>query len=490
MMKFSCMTFVTWITVTVFTAQTEATMVIYGQMGKSVTLPKGLSGGNNVNVRWSRRNSQGKDEVVISQMSMGGLASIGTAMKDRVSLSRTDNSLIIKNLRPEDFTDFTCELGGSATYYKLYEITVNASPSLVLASQKFTLECTAEKSAAQTQVEWSGPSAQNIKDSRFISSAQTLTVSRVSWQDHGEWTCTVSYDNRKATATASVTVIELSPSSPHPIYPVQGSSTPSLLLPCSLHTRFNSLSLEMAGFEEGHWSFTPFSWDVTPEEPGGPQKILSLSLHPKLHWETLQGQRVNGTALDTDSSRTNLSILRNVGERGGTYTCTLDFKGGVTLSRSMSVEVLRIESSQGNSALEGRGLNLTCSLGHPSLLSNLTLKWIPPRFSSILPLLSPPHKPLLSIPRVTEKDKGTWQCKLRRGDTLLATAKLNLRTAKVPVDVWLLVSICGASVVVLLLLTLVFICVRRHRQKTFMRRRRKPKYCRCKHPQVKGFYKS
>ncbi|XP_035248809.1 CD4-1 molecule isoform X2 [Anguilla anguilla] len=484
-MHYCSMKFVIWITVAVFTTQSEAIEVIYGQLGGSVTLPKDKWGGHKVLVRWSKGNS----EHVYSQASMGGVPSIGQDMKDRVSLSRTDYSLIIKNLKPEDFTIFKCELRenrlSTSTEYRLYQITVIASPAILLASQTLSLKCTAEKSAVPTKIEWGGPQAQKVEGPRFQSSGPDLRVTAVSVRDHGVWICTVTYGNRKATASASVTVVDLSPSPPQPLYPPLGSLTPSLLLPCSLHTKFDASSLAKVGFRGGSWAFAPFSSDV--EQVGKGERLLLLS--PQLRWETPQGQRVNGTALETDTFGTNLSIARKVPENGGLYTCTLDFQGGVTLNRSLRVEVLRIVSSQRNPVLEGRELNLTCSLGHSSL-NNLTVKWIAPRSSSVLSLPNATHRLLLSIPRVREKDKGTWQCQLLQDGKVLATARLNLKTERAPVDVWLLVSIGGAAVVLILLLALTFICVRRHRQRMLMRRRRKPKYCRCKHPQVKGFYRS
>ncbi|KAJ8354936.1 hypothetical protein SKAU_G00225030 [Synaphobranchus kaupii] len=406
-------------------------------------------------------------------------------MKDRVSLSRTDFSLVIKNLKAEDFTVFRCVLAEypkkEETEYRLHPITVSVSPAIVLASQPLSLDCNVEKSTVSTEIKWSAP-----QNPGFSSQDSTLRVTDVSGRDHGVWTCTVTYGGRTAVATTSVTVVDLSPNPPQPIYHTLGSSTSSLLLPCSLANKLDSSYLSGVGFKGGHWSFTPFPWDVTPEDSRGPQKFL-LSPDPQPQWKTPQGLRVNGTALETE--RHNLSMVQKIEEGGGFYTCALDFKDGVQLSRTVRVEVLRIVSSQGNPALVGQELNLTCTLGHSSL-NNLTLKWTAPRLSSISPLPSAPHQPLLSIPTVRENDKGMWHCQLLEEGKVLATATLSLRTERVPVDVWLVVSICGAAVALVLLLPLISICVRRHRQKMFIRRRRKPKYCRCKHPQVKGFYKS
>ncbi|XP_064166820.1 T-cell surface glycoprotein CD4-like [Anguilla rostrata] len=222
-MHYCSMKFVIWITVAVFTTQAEAIEVIYGQLGGSVTLPKEPWGGRKVTVRWSKGNS----EHVYSQGSVGGVPSIGPDMKDRVSLSRTNYSLIIKNLKPEDFTSFKCELRenrlSTSTEYRLYQITVIASSSILLASQTLSLKCTAEKSTVPTTIEWGGPQAQKVEGPRFQPSGPDLTVTPVSVRDHGVWICTVTYGNRKATATASVTVVgkHMIPSGPLSLSEIQ-----------------------------------------------------------------------------------------------------------------------------------------------------------------------------------------------------------------------------------------------------------------------------
>ncbi|XP_061092273.1 CD4-1 molecule isoform X2 [Conger conger] len=478
-MKLCSMKIVIWITTTIFSTQTEARVVIYGQLGDTVMLPNEQ---RSREVRWTREPGR---RALLTMLS-NSVPSIDPEMIGRVSLS--GYSLVLKDLKLEDFTVFKCHLSNyESKEYQLYQIKVSAVSATVLATQDLSLSCTVPKSDVSTIISWSDPQDQKAEGSRFRLGEHTLTVLNVSARDHGKWTCIVTYGTSKATATLFATVVDISPSPPQPLYTSLSSSSPSLLLPCSLHTRFDSSTLGSVGLKAGHWSFAPFPWDAAPE---GPQKLLDLSLGPRLRWVTPSGQRLNGTALETDADRTNLSISRKVEEGGGLYTCTLEFNSGVTLSRTLRVEVLRIVSSPGNPALEGQGLNLTCTLGPSSLLRGLELKWSVPRQSSLSPLPASPHRPLQGIPRVSEKDKGIWKCDLLKDDKVLATATLNLRTERVPVDAWLVVSVCGAAVVLFLLLALVFLCVRRHRQKMFMRRRRKTKYCRCKHPQVKGFYRS
>ncbi|KAJ8392919.1 hypothetical protein AAFF_G00071230 [Aldrovandia affinis] len=489
-MNYCSVKLVIWMTAVIFKTHTQAAVVvIYGQVGTSVILPREKWGGNKVNIHWTIQ-MKGEYQNVYAR-TFGRPPTAGEFIKDRVSLDQNGYSLVIKNLIPNDFTTFKCELTDNnnnkvESVYKLYSISVTASPSIILASQTLSLGCDAQRSTVSTQIEWRAPQGKEVEGPSFSAQGPKLTVTNVTAQHHGTWKCTVTYDNRKAEATISVTVVDLSAPS-QPLYTFLGSTSP-LLLPCSLHSRIDNSQARPKG---GHWSFTPFRGDATPGELTGPEKFLSLSQGPLLYWETPQGQKVNGSALEKDHY--NFSTVRTAEKGGGVYTCALDFQvntSKVTLRRTVRVEALRVVSSQENPVLEGQALNLTCTLGHSSL-NKLTVKWTAPRLSSVNPLSSPPHSPILSIPRVTEKDRGQWKCQLMEGDKTLVTAQLNLKTERVPVDVWLVVSICGAAVVLILVLVLVFICVQRYRQqRMFVRRRRNIKFCQCKHPQVKGFYKS
>ncbi|KAG7469357.1 hypothetical protein MATL_G00128200 [Megalops atlanticus] len=485
-MEYCSMKSVILITTVIFSTQAAVEEIVYGQVGGSVVLQKREKSqlSNRARTTWSFRSTSGEDKNVYSYNPMG-VPATGSWIKDRVSVSNTGLSLTINRLTPEDFSVFECEIHDKSktekTIYKLYKITVTAYPYVLLATQTLSLTCDVQKSAAKTSVVWTSPQGTNI------TSSKNPTVKNVSVQHHGVWNCIVDYQGRQteAKATVSVAVVDFSPSLPQLIYTSLSSTSP-LLLPCSLHSRLESSHL--SGFipQSGHWSFTPFSADRAQEGTRAPQQFLSLSQGTPLRW--LDNQ-VNQSALGEGPTYRNFSIVKNIGEEGGIYTCTLEFKGGVKLSWSVRVEVLRVESSHVNPVQEGLAVNITCTLGRP-IPSNLEVKWTIPRHSSKI-LSSSLSSWILSHPRVQKKDEGKWQCELSKGTKVLTRAYMMLKTERAPVNVWLWVSISGAVIVLVLIPILIVIFVRRHKQNLmFRRRRRRTKYCRCKHPQVKGFYKS
>lgn len=81
-----------------------------------------------------------------------------------------------------------------------------------------------------------------------------------------------------------------------------------------------------------------------------------------------------------------------------------------------------VTAAPGKDLISGQHLNLTCSSSVP-LTSDLRLKWIPPKGSS----LQPPTSDHLSIPMAGPGDSGMWRCELRRNNTLLTTATIALK---------------------------------------------------------------
>ncbi|KAG9344963.1 hypothetical protein JZ751_009503 [Albula glossodonta] len=292
-----------------------------------------------------------------------------------------------------------------------------------------------------------------------------------------QWSVLINgqYVNVYSVRSMTVPSYDFSSSDPDVLYTSLESSSP-LLLPCHLHSDLNlpSATLKKVGLKSGYWSFAPH-----PAEGAIPEKaknFLSLNLQPQLHWES-----INDSTWEMQIHGNNFSIEREPTEKGGgVYTCALEFENGVTLQKFVQVEVLKIVLSQDTPVLEGQQINLTCTLGH-AFPNGLTVKWTIPSRSSLHPLPSGSNLPVLSIPQVRQSDKGWWNCKLMNGKEEKVNTKLNLKIGRVPVDIWLVVSISGAAVAFILLFILPFICVRRHRQQNmFKRRRRKTKYCRCK----------
>ncbi|XP_029592261.1 T-cell surface glycoprotein CD4 isoform X3 [Salmo trutta] len=480
------------IVIALFISSTGAENVVYGQVGGTVTLPVLKQGSERVLVQWYfgmntqpliTRNAQGRE-------------TIDSQWKDRLSLSKTDFSLIINKIRLEDFKSFKCELKDfwpqqmtSVTTFRLSHVSVQpVSPLLV--GKNLNLKCDIEEIFEGTQRRWLSPQKQDPnKDPRVqIGNDGSLTVMKVTGQDHGEWTCVVTYQSRETYFNTPVTVIDLSPAHSQPIY-TSVSSFSRLHLPCSFSFPLppSWSDSQENGIQGGRWTFTPSP--AAGSLTGVVQTLVNLSPGPPLAWVVNQKRGLDVSALQ--KKNLNLSLSKKgvtVGDRGN-YTCAVEFQRDDTLKRVMRVEVLQLLTSPVPVAFVGQEVNLTCTLGQP-LTSDLEVKWIPPHHSILLPLGSSPHPTLLTIPEATYGDGGLWRCELWENKTKLTSVEITLKIERVPVDVWLLVTICAAAVIFVLLLILTVILIRRHRQGVMMPRRGKRRFCNCKDPTPKGFYRN
>ncbi|XP_071764750.2 CD4-1 molecule [Centroberyx gerrardi] len=460
---------------------TGAVVMVYSQVGETITLSVSSDGTDKSKtyVYWYFGESE-SNNLVISLNPHGGPKFYNDGgWKDRVSIS--EYSLVIKGVQEQDFTDtFTCVIKEHVTpittkNYKLSKITVSMKPETsVLAGESPSLACTVQspQNNAQPQIHWLNPQGEKRAN------GGDLTVHQVTGQDNGEWTCVVTSGGKKSYAKISVTVLDLSPA---PLYPQYTSLSRSARLsaPCSIPAHLSWDNFKAKGLQGGHWSFVPGL------SPGDRQRLFTLSVGEKLTWKVEQETGLGAS----DPAKKDLSLSKKgVTEADrGEYVCALEFKNRVTLERSIRVEVLEILSSSGLEIPAGQQVNLTCSLGHP-LRDGLQVKWIPPK-PWCLPSLGPdPHPAHLTIPEVVDGDCGRWKCELWRNKTRLTSVDITLKIA--PMSVWLLVTICGATVIFILLLILTVILLRRRRQRKMTPRHPKHRFCQCKNPKPKGFHRS
>ncbi|XP_016357182.1 CD4-1 molecule isoform X2 [Sinocyclocheilus anshuiensis] len=359
----------------------------------------------------------------------------------------------------------------------IQKVTIPKVPA-VMAGDILSLECKVDSSPFKPRVTWIPPQNSCNQINNYGEKTEVRGVSRC---NSGVWTCKLEYDGRKTEATTTVFIIDLSPFA-DTIYTSYSSSTVDI--PCSLYSNIPWSVLKESGLWGGSWSFTPLS------DPKSTQSLLSLSVDLVVRWNITQGAnntiKVKGRELkDQDLSIRNLPVSENI---RGVYTCDLKFNTK-TLSSEVTVEVLKVSSSGGTRVYEGQSVNLTCTLGHQHS-SDFEVKWSCSS-CSFISSLKPPHPSSLSIPEVKVKDSGRWTCELWKNGKKLTSAVLSLKIVKAPVDIWLCVAISGGVVGFILLLVIVIICIRRHRQ-MMMYRRRKTKFCCCNNPQQnqKGFYKT
>lgn len=97
------------------------------------------------------------------------------------------------------------------------------------------------------------------------------------------------------------------------------------------------------GIQGGHWDFfpKPDSGLVSPD----PRRLFSLSLEDPVAWKEEQDA---GLIPTSDFKKGDLSLTRTQGreEDKGHYVCSLKFRNGVTLNRTVDVHVLQSKSKQ------------------------------------------------------------------------------------------------------------------------------------------------
>ncbi|XP_071372104.1 CD4-1 molecule [Centroberyx affinis] len=463
---------------------TGAVVMAYHRVGDRITLLMPMDGTdkNTIYVYWYF--GEPETNILVISLNPYGNQGFGTDERWKGRVSMTDYSLVIKGIQEQDFTEtFTCvikqDLKTIATKkYKLTKITVSVKPETsVLAGESLSLACKVQspQNNAQLQIHWLNPQREKRANGP---TPGDLTVDKVTGRHNGEWTCVVTSGGKESYAKISVTVLDLSPAPLYPQYTSLSRST-RLNIPCSIPAPLSWKNFKEKGLQGGHWSFVPRL------SPGDRQRLFNLSVEDKLTWKVEQERGLS--ASDPEKKELSLSKKGVTEADRGEYVCALEFKNGVTLERSIHVEVLEILSSSGLEIPAGQQVNLTCSLGQP-LHADLQVKWIPPK-SWCLPSLGPdPHPARLTIPEVVDEDCRRWGCELWRNKTQLTSADITLKIA--PMSVWLLVTICGATVIFILLLILTVILLRRRRQRKMTPRHPKHKFCRCKNPKPKGFHRS
>ncbi|KAL7886533.1 hypothetical protein AOLI_G00042540 [Acnodon oligacanthus] len=317
--------------------------VFFAQVGGSVTLPnEGHTEKESVYVRWYFCFNQEQHLLIWKhpkQDSPKNEAPDG--FKQRVSLSK-DSSLIINPVQGTDFTDsgfFRCERQDYRTMnrkdYILYR--VDLPPGLtLLAGDELSLYCQTEPGVTAPSIRWVSPSGEpyGVQNS--------LRVKNISFQHSGVWTCEAPSDPPKLKATTEVTVIDLSPSPPDSVYTSLSSGSPPWL-PCSLSSAISWSDAQEKGLRTGGWSFAPLNLTHRPKQQ------LLLQLQPSAAWKKtndsgapnkpfLQERELKDHFLSVKIPKVSLDVR-------GTYTCSLEFSPGRTLSRTLQLEVLEVLSS-------------------------------------------------------------------------------------------------------------------------------------------------
>ncbi|XP_051720528.1 CD4-1 molecule isoform X5 [Ctenopharyngodon idella] len=182
----------------------ESPIVIYAQIGGTVTIPRDSSvQAENVYVNWFRGSDA---KPAVSRNPQSGIQ-MGKDVKTQVSLS-PDYDLKISPVQDSDFEVWRCEQHVlTSTYtktYKLYHVTVPKVPAVIFGDS-LSLECNLDPSSAKSSITWIPPENSGCHQIKHYGSA--ISIKDVSRCHIGVWTCKVNYDGREAEATTTVSVI-------------------------------------------------------------------------------------------------------------------------------------------------------------------------------------------------------------------------------------------------------------------------------------------
>ncbi|CAJ1062550.1 CD4-1 molecule [Xyrichtys novacula] len=448
--------------------------LVYAQLGDTVTLKTPERGAEKEYMYWYL------DDINSLQIAwrnpLGGSGFIGTTSnpigQHWSALSWSGNSLVIKNLKPENFMTVVLRFGNGEIFtYRLLELIISGNPtSPLLPGDDLNMICSADtfQNYKNPEIYWKNPQGEITNQGR-------LQV-KVTGRHDGRWTCVATRGEKESEAKVFVTVVDFSPNLP--IYQYTSESS-SLTIPCSIPQSISWDKIKAGGIQEVNWHFYP---KPAPNLiSNNSQRLFHLPLDDKLTWKKEQNRDLTPVP---DLKKGFLSLTRRFGrdEDRGDYVCSMKVQNGVTLNRTVQVKVLQLTSAPGTELISGQQVNLTCSLGEP-LPPGLSLTWVPPEESS---LTSGDHPAHLIIPEVGVGDGGEWRCELRQSDKRLTFAAITLNIEP-KLSVWMLVIICSVTVIVVLLLILVFIIYRRRQRKTTHLRHR---LCKCKNPKPRGFYRT
>lgn len=133
--------------------------------------------------------------------------------------------------------------------------------------------------------------------------------------------------------------IDLSPAASHPQYTSKSSS---LNIPCSFSSQVSWEQVKAKEILGGDWCFFPKQGSSLSSVK---QRLFSLSLEDQVTWKPEQDR---GLTSVPNFKTGDLSLTRRQGraDDSGDYVCTLQFKNGITLNRTVHVDFLQGKSEQ------------------------------------------------------------------------------------------------------------------------------------------------
>ncbi|XP_019724482.1 CD4-1 molecule isoform X2 [Hippocampus comes] len=446
--------------------------VVYIKEGDTVTLRLDGLEANNEYLYWSHRSLQ-EGWLAWQHPLRGWSFTKDKRWAGRLSVSQ--DALSINGVKEHDFGTVVfsrlSNLHAKITPVKSFTVSkitvsVDAKYTVLVSHEVVMLSCHVDTppNHRKPDLYWLNPVGERIT----LSGGQLRVA--VTGRDNGRWRCVVVKDDGEDTASLFITVLDLLPA---PEFPLYTSEQSSLSVPCPFAFNVSWEQFQSRNVKKVSWCYIPkLYWHHFIINP---QMILVFS--PKNAEQGWRSNTSRGKGFVADLQKGGLILSKKqwgVEDRGH-YRCKFKFGNSISLSRNVSVEVLRVVSSAGLVLHSGQSVNLTCSLGK-ALPRDHWVKWFPPERSAARSLLSfgrlDPAQIVLA--EVGPDDGGRWRCELWRNNTRLTSAEITLAVSR-QLSVWMLVSIGGTAAIIASLLLLICITWRHRRRNT---RRHRHRVCR------------
>ncbi|XP_030814755.1 lymphocyte activation gene 3 protein [Camarhynchus parvulus] len=365
-----------------------------------------------ISVLWKRHGGSVHQEPhVVLEVGYSGLQKTAQLMKPRVSLQdpalRNGNfSLRIVPVRSEDVGLYEAQVKYRtevhSCHVELGVITVTLSPpSPVIGSEQLLMSCNSSHRASLVETCWFHKEHLGPTSRTFCYMSGTLSIIHPAMSHAGSWRCQLRYSDKEViSATFNLQILGFDgPSSPV-VYAAAGSAVD---LPCSL-------------------SYLPRAFGM---------RVVAA------HWSHLAGGHLEerGTSQNLSSRSFPLHLPAVGPGDAGQYRCAVSV-GHRTISRDVTLAVVTVTPSIQGPVSEGNRLLLICSLAHSQ--GHERFQWThldsAPTKSKLA--VATPHSldshssrmgPTLEIPRVSQKDMGTWECSVYGPEGRLGAVEYDLQ---------------------------------------------------------------
>uniref|UniRef100_A0A8B9PT59 Lymphocyte activation gene 3 protein n=1 Tax=Apteryx owenii TaxID=8824 RepID=A0A8B9PT59_APTOW len=396
---------------------------VWARVGSSAVLPCYLSPkklkniwkhlSDKTSVLWKRHGGSAHQEPhMVLEVEYTGLRKMALPMRPRVSVQDTalrngNFSLRIDPVRSEDAGWYEAQVAYNNKevqncQVELGVVTVTLSPpGFVVENEPLLLSCNSSHRASLVETRWFHNGQLVPASGTLCSFHGALSILRPSMSDSGPWHCQLRYsDNEIISAMHNLQILGFDGPINPIVYAAAGSAAD---LPCTL-------------------SYLPSAFGIN---------------RVKAHWSRLAGGHLEAWGFSENRSSRSFPLHLSVVGSGdaGQYRCAVSV-GSKTISRDVTLAVVTVTPSIQGPVSEGSRLLLICSVTHPRghecfqwkhLNSSPTNNKLAVATSHNPEGHGSPTGPTLEIPRVSQKDMGTWECSVHGPEGRLGAVEYGLQ---------------------------------------------------------------